>query len=317
MCNYSIYVRTLGKGGEKYAQLLKSIQNQTIPPRKVVIVLPYGYEPPKERLGYEIFEFSQKGMLQQRIYAIYHVETEYILLLDDDVSFENSFVEKLYATIKKANADCAIAPLTNDRQHQRKLSNFIGRITRTQIIRNEDTPFYIEINRLGGYSIQKELCPNKVYYTQSAHGSHCFIKSKCIQNIHFEEELWLEKSGYALPDDQVMFYKIFKHGYKIAVCTNSNFYHLDAASTGRIDRKIKLFYAKSHNFLIFWYKFIYKDEKKYINRLKDKIAITYRIISEFIFLVIPTTLVYFTHSYIVSYVKGLKDGIKAIRSNRF
>lgn len=316
MCNYSIYIRTLGKGGEKYGRLLESIHRQTIPPKKVVIVLPYGYEPPKERLGYESFEFSQKGMLQQRIYAISQVDTEFILLLDDDVTFEDSFVEKLYTTIKQTDADCAIAPLTNDKQHQRKLSNFIGKITRTQIIRKKESPFYIKINRAGGYSILKNIYANKIYYTQSAHGSHCFIKSNCIKNIHFEDELWLEKSGYALPDDQVMFYKIYKQGYKIAVCTNTIFYHLDAASTGRENRKIKLFYAKSHNYLIFWYKFIYKDEKKYINKLKDKIAIVYRIISELIFLVIPTIIIYHRLSYFTSYLKGLRDGIKAIKLNK-
>lgn len=316
MYNYSIYIRTLGKGGEKYAQLLNAINQQSIPPQKVVVVLPYGYPLPKERLGYESFEFSPKGMLQQRIYAINHVETEYILLLDDDVTFDSLFVEKLYATMIRTDADCVIAPITDDKQHQRILSNFIGKITRTQIISKKASQFYIRINKSGGYSIQKNILTDKIYYTQSGHGSHCFIKSECIKNIHFEDELWLEKSGYALPDDQVMFYKIFKYGYKIAVCTNTYFYHLDAASTGRKDRKLKLFYAKSHNYLIFWYKFIYKDEGKYINKLKDKIAIIYRIISEFIFLVIPTILIYHKLSYIISYIKGLKDGIKAIKSKQ-
>lgn len=43
---YSIYIRTLGKGGSKYQCLLNSIDAQTIRPTDVFVVLPYGYTPP-------------------------------------------------------------------------------------------------------------------------------------------------------------------------------------------------------------------------------------------------------------------------------
>lgn len=52
-CIYSVYIRTLGKGGDKYQRLLDSIKKQTIQPLEVVVVLPYGYKKPKERLGYD------------------------------------------------------------------------------------------------------------------------------------------------------------------------------------------------------------------------------------------------------------------------
>lgn len=51
--SYSVTIRTLGSAGEKYAATLDSIAKQKIKPEEVVVVIPYGYDLPKERLGYE------------------------------------------------------------------------------------------------------------------------------------------------------------------------------------------------------------------------------------------------------------------------
>ena len=50
-CRYSVYIRTLGRGGDKYSKLLQSIDSQTVKPEEVVVVLPHGFRPPEERLG--------------------------------------------------------------------------------------------------------------------------------------------------------------------------------------------------------------------------------------------------------------------------
>ena len=60
---YSVVIRTLGSGGLKYRALLESIKRQTIKPKEVIVVLPEGSQLPEERLGYETFYFSKKGML--------------------------------------------------------------------------------------------------------------------------------------------------------------------------------------------------------------------------------------------------------------
>ena len=64
---YSIVIRTVGKAGEKYQKLLDSIKKLNVQPAEVLVVLPKGYEKPKERLGDEKFVYSEKGMVQQRI----------------------------------------------------------------------------------------------------------------------------------------------------------------------------------------------------------------------------------------------------------
>lgn len=276
---YSIYIRTLGKGGEKYHRLLQSIDKQTIKPQEVVVVLPEGYNPPQEKLGYERFEYSEKGMVKQRIYSINKAKTPYILLLDDDVEFEPKYVEKIFNTMIKANAQCCIPIIHDDSIHstlfRRIIEKFFGICSHI----NTHDNFYIKINKCGGLIINNKLKQDIQYYSQSGHGSNCFAETQALKNIHFEDELWLEESGYPLPEDQVMFYKIYKLGYKIAVCKDTYFRHLNAASTNDGKRYIKMVKAKAGNYLIFWYKFIYNGKTGY-DKLLSVLSICHRLFWE-------------------------------------
>lgn len=266
MLKYSIYIRTIGKGGDKYRRLLCSIDSQTIKPEEVVIVLPKGYEYPKERLGYERFAFCKKGMVQQRLFAINEVKTPYILLLDDDVEFEPNFVEKIYKTMTIAHANCCIAKMKNDAESRSKIKQIIFQLIGSTVYKNTHDQFFYKINLCGGFIVNTRYDPTKPVYSQTGHGSHCFVETKALKNIHFEDELWLEDSGYALPDDQVMFYKLYLKDYKIAVCLNTYFRHLNAASTNDGLRYLKIAQAKAGNFMIFWYRFIFMQTggtKKY------------------------------------------------------
>lgn len=261
MLDYSIYIRTLGCGGEKYQRLLHSIENLTIRPREVVVVLPRNYEPPKERLGYERFVFSKKGMLKQRIFAINDARTPYVLLLDDDVEFEPDFVEKIYKTMTAANANCCIAKMKNDAESGSKIKRKIFQLIGSTVYKNTHDQFFYKINLCGGFIVNTGYDPTQPVYSQTGHGSHCFAETAALRNIHFEDELWLEDSGYALPDDQIMFYKLYLKGYKIAVCLDTYFCHLDAASTNDGRRYLKIAQAKAGNFMIFWYRFIFMQTK--------------------------------------------------------
>lgn len=268
--SYSIYIRTLGKGGEKYARLLNSIDSQRIKPKEVVVVLPYGYKPPKEKLGYERFAFCEKGMVKQRLFAINDATTSYILLLDDDVEFEPLFVEKIYHTMLLANADCCIAKMKNDAESQSKIKKLIYHLIGSTVYKNTHDQFFYKINLGGGNVVNTGYETSKPVYSQTGHGSHCFAKTVALKDIHFEDELWLEESGYALPDDLVMFYKLHLNGHSIAVCLDTYFCHLNAACTNDGNRYLKIAQAKAGNYLIFWYRFIYLNltgRKKFLSAI--------------------------------------------------
>lgn len=308
---YSIYIRTLGKGGEKYHRLLQSIDKQTIKPEEVVVVLPKGYDPPQEKLGYERFAFSEKGMIKQRLFAFNDANTPYILLLDDDVEFEPAFIEKLYNTMTTAQADCCIAKMKNNAENGSKIKQNIFQLIGSTVYKNTNDQFYYKINLCGGFIINTGYDSNRPVYSQTGHGSHCFAKTDALKDIHFEDELWLEDSGYALPDDQVMFYKLYLKNHSISVCLNTYFCHLDAAITNNDgNRYLKIAQAKVGNYLIFWYKFIYKYNKG-INRLLCIICIIHRISLECILYFIK----YHNLNVCKSMIAGLKYGLKYIKRN--
>ena len=93
--DYSVVIRTVGKASEKYNKLLESIRKLNPQPKEVIVVLPIGYSLPQQRLGWERFVFSEKGMVKQRLYGMNTCNSSFALFCDDDVEFKPDFVEKL------------------------------------------------------------------------------------------------------------------------------------------------------------------------------------------------------------------------------
>lgn len=305
---YSIYIRTLGKGGEKYALLLNSIKHQTISPKEVVVVLPYGYDEPNEKLGTERFAYCEKGMLKQRIFAINDAKTAYILLLDDDVEFAPDFVEKEFRAMVRADAECCIAKMFNNASiNKSKIKKYINHFIGSEVYKKTHDNFLFKINNCGGFVVNTAIDKTKPVYSQTGHGSNCLCSVEALKKIHFEDELWLERSGYALPDDQVMFYKLYLSGTKIAVCMDTYFRHLDAASTNDGTRYLRIAQSKAGNFLIFWYRFIFLKKGK-IARYFTIFPAMNRILMECILYILKC------HNLAVvkAIVKGWKYGISYI-----
>lgn len=266
--DYSIIIRTLGKAGDKYQRLLESIDRQTVRPASVKVYLPYGYDLPIERLGYEEFVYCKKGMVHQRAEAFLQLTTNYVLALDDDVEFDADFVEKLFRTMEKAEADF-VSPIVSEVQSEANstsvssnkfsilgdIKNWLIGVAMAKAFKQ---PFLVKIWRTGGFLVKKNVRPNVQYFSQSGHGTCVFGKSEALKKLHFEDEYWLEDTKYALPDDMVMFYKLYLQGNVIAVNRDVRFLHLDAGSSlMNEDRKINNIFASARNGMIFWHRFVY------------------------------------------------------------
>ena len=198
-------------------------------------------------------------MVRQRVFAINDAKTPYVLLLDDDVEFEPDFVAKLLNTMTEAQTECCVAQVSSIAPGVSRLKKIINHMIGSVVYKNTHDQFYRKINLCGGYIVNTGYDPNKPVYSQSGHGSHCFAKTAALRKIHFEDELWLEDSVYALPDDQVMFYKLYLSECRIAVCLDTRFCHLDAAVSNDGTRHLKVAQAKAGNYLIFWYRFVYTN----------------------------------------------------------
>lgn len=106
--NYSIVIRTLGNTGDKYLQMLRAIERQTVKPLEILVVIPEGYSL-DHQLGTERIIRSEKGMVTQRAVGIREAKGEYLLVLDDDLDFPPDFAEQMHDHLKTRQLDCVLA----------------------------------------------------------------------------------------------------------------------------------------------------------------------------------------------------------------
>ena len=319
--NYSVVIRTIGKAGEKYQKLLNSIENLIPRPNEVIVVLTEGYELPKERIGNgleETFLYSKKGMVSQRIFGIEKAQSEYLLICDDDVSFESDFVQKLYKPIQSGIAKISAGPLFSffPAKGIRAIYNNISS-SAVETIFNKNK--YVHILKSSGWSYNRNIDINnqKYYETESLPGTCFFAEKKALEDIDFNQESWLDKHGYASMEDQALFYKAYLNRKKIVVVSDAFYVHMDA-TTSKKENNIseKVFFASGFNRFVFWYRFIYSTGGS-INKIVSVLSLIYYIIFNTLYLllkgiknrefILKNKLIY----------KGYINGIKYINSNEY
>lgn len=172
----------------------------------------------------------------------------------------------------------------------------------------------VKIWRTGGFIVNTNIQPDKQYYNQSGHGTCIFGKTKTLRDLHFEDELWLQDTKYALPDDMVMFYKLYLQGNKIAMNTQVRFAHMDAGtSLTNEDKKRNNIYASARNGFVFWHRFIYScQNKKWLSIL----CITRRVFFTLCFS-LAKSLIKITPCYFTTYKNAYKDAFKYIHSSPY
>lgn len=251
--DYTAVIRTLGTAGQKYQILLDSLVSQTHPPKKIIVYLAEGYEKPKETIGIEEIVCVKKGMVAQRALPYDEVDTEWMLCLDDDIKIEPFGVEALFKEIIKKNADgCAVDLFPHDKlSFKAKIGGLILLSSIPRLI-GKDKGYTINILGTDCYNPNpKEL---SAWSTTNAAG--CFLcRKKDFLKIHFEEDLWLDSSPYAIPEDTVMFYKMHLNGLKILTYYGNGFEHLDASTSiqnnSNNERLLRIAYSHTFNTYLF------------------------------------------------------------------
>lgn len=273
---YTAVIRTLGKSGELYQQTLDSLMQQTIKPVAIIAYIAEGYPIPKETIGIEQYVYVKKGMVAQRALRYDEVESEYILFLDDDVYLPPNAVEKLYNEMVAENGQ-VIAPCTFPNHEAPFTAKLRKSIMGKEVCRFwKDDKWAFKVLSTTGFSYNNN--PTKAVYESQTNAGPCFFCSKKdFLDTHFEEELWLDGAPYALPEDQVMFYKMYLHGLKILTSFDSGIIHLDASSTmaDSNDRMTRLIYSEYRNKFIFWKRFLCEPEKNIIKKARAIIALTF------------------------------------------
>lgn len=305
--NYSVVIRTLGQGGAKYEALINSINRQTILPQEVVVVIPDGYSMLEIHAVNERVVYSEKGMVTQRIVGIEEARNEYLLVCDDDLEFECDFVERAARLFQCHRKIDAISPSN--------MSVPTPIWTKDQIIGIINGISYISffskyahsigLTGASGHNYRIYRSEKGVYPTQSANFQCFFIKRQAALDVKMDEELWLQKYGYAWPDDQIFFYKAFLKGIKTIYVPSLKYVHLDAGvgkvtSRNRNDYALRNYFIGCRNYTIFWYRFIYTQQKHVFSKVNSVIALSFKISSRTLF-------------YTIAFAKNRnKEGLKSL-----
>lgn len=280
MISYSVAIRTLGTAGEKYEKLLDAIQKQTIKPEKIVVVLPEGYKPPEyPKWGGVEYVYSKKGILYQRIEALRYITSEYIFFCDDDVEPEPNFVEKLSEPLQSGEYDCASGPLLEFFPPKGIKYVFASLLGGACVMLHGRKNNYVRVLGTGGWSYNRSIDVNehKLFDAQALAGTCFLAKADAMRNVHFEDELWTERNGLALYEDQIMFYKLHINGYKVCVVSDAFYIHNDGKTSTK-GLKLEPIYASSCHHYVFWHRFLYLPCKNPMRRLWLRVCIEYKII---------------------------------------
>ena len=275
MMEYSVVIRTLGKAGDLYQTTLDSLLHQTIRPSAVLIYIAESYPLPKETIGIEEYHYVPKGMVAQRALQYDEVKTEYCLFLDDDVYLPQDAVEKMYNELIQHNAQ-VISPCTFNNHEMPTKAKLIKTITGKEVCRIRDDRWAFKVLRTAGFSYNNNPT-RSVYESQSNAGPCFFCRKDDFLRVRFHDERWLDKAPYALPEDQVMYYKMHKMGMKVLTSFDTGIVHLDAGTTitENKDRNLKLIFSEYRNKLIFCHRFVYLPEKTLVLRIWTIVVLAY------------------------------------------
>ena len=272
---YTAVIRTLGTAGAKYQQLLDSLQAQSVAPKAIIVYIAEGYPLPKETIGTERYVYVKKGMVAQRALPYDEVQTEWMLFLDDDVYLPREAVETLFNQLLERGAD-VISPDVFPNAKRSFFGELMMTLSGRMRARRGDDTWGYKVMRTAGYSYNAN--PTLSTYWSQTNAGPCFMcKKQTFLDIHFEDELWMDRLAYPLGEDQVMFYKMYLHGRKQLTSYDSEIVHLDAGDNRNPQKEKMLLYADIRFKILFWYRFLYSQEKSFLMKTWDILCLTYHL----------------------------------------
>lgn len=304
--SYSIAIRTLGKGGDKYRRELESIVRQTIQPEKVVVYIAEGYDVPQYRIGKEEYVAVPKGMVAQRALDYHEIGSEYMLLLDDDVFLPDDGVETLARELLGSNGDVIAADVFKAQNNSWK--GVVRDYVSSMFYPEHSDVWAFRVLRNASCTYNRRPEP-RAYLSQTAGGPASLWKKSTMLTIRYADELWLDRMGFAWGDDQLMFYKVFRNGFKLMVSYDSGIEHLDAksASTSFSKSSDRLYKRAMAQYLL-WYRSCYSPSTN-SSFERRRCRLNFALKEGEGFLVhVAYAMLKRQPSALRAYVKGLRDG---------
>lgn len=308
---YSVAIRTLGKNPDVMKKELLSITCQTFQPQKVLIYIADGFERPAFQVEKEEYICVKKGMVAQRALDYREIESDAILMLDDDVELAPDSAERMLKAMEENVADCVAADTFKNQEMTLKGKLFAFLSNWVYVRRDDGWAF--KQNRDGGFSFngypQNSFCMTEIFA-----GPCWMIKKDVFRAIHLEDELWLDRLGFSYGDDAVESYKFFLNGFKCGVLYDSGVRNLDAkTSSGVYHKSEKKFYTRSFGMLATWWRMIYiSRDKQWLSALLFGMKAWWQFNLHILLGIVKLNM-----KIPYNYIKGLKDGWDFVHSNEY
>ncbi len=257
---YSVAIRTLGKNAEVLKCELESIMRQTRQPEKVMVYIAEGYERSAFQIGKEEYVWVKKGMVAQRALEYREIDSDVILMLDDDVELAEDSAEKFLNAMVQYGADCVAADTFKNQKMNRK-QKLMAWVTSWVYARKDDGWAFKQC-RNGAFSYNSR--PSGGFYLTETFAGPCWmVKKNVLRTVRLEDELWMDRMGFAYGDDAVESYKIFLNGFISGVLYDSGVKNLDAKTSSSVYHKSgKKFYTRSFGMFATWWRMIYTSRDK-------------------------------------------------------
>jgi GT2 family glycosyltransferase len=300
----------LGTAGDKFREELISIAKQTVRPERVIVYIAEGYNRPDFTIGCEEYRWTKKGMMAQRLLPYEEIESDCLMMLDDDVSLAPDSAERMLKAMEEYGADCVGADTFKN--HEMSVKSKIYAALTNLVFPHADARWAFKIHCNGSFSyINRPV--NSFYWSQSCAGPAMVWRKSVYQQLRMSDELWLDEMGFAYGDDMLEAYKVYCNGYKLGILFDSGIKNLSAASaSSAFHRSASYFYTRTKATFCIWWRSCYAlANKSTIDRYWA--ACCYVLKAAWLFpVMIIASLVFRQISIVTLYIKGLRDGWKFV-----
>jgi GT2 family glycosyltransferase len=311
MLTYSIVIRTLGTAGDKFREELVSITKQTVQPDEVRVYIAEGYDRPNFTIGRETYHWTKKGMMAQRLLPYDDIDSDCIMMLDDDVCLAPDSAERMLSAMEQYGADCVGADIFKNHDMS-AFMKFYAAATNL-VFPHYSKKWAFKIHRNGSFSYNNN--PTKSFYwSQSCCGAVTVWKRNAYQELKMLDELWLDDMEFAYGDDMLESYKIYKNTYRLGVLFDLDIKHLNAETSKKnfCNNSQRIYIRTKAMFCIWWRSCFMPSDDKEIT------AVAFLLKTVCMFFVMCATTIILCNAYVVpNYLHGLRDGWRYVHSDEF
>ncbi len=314
MITYSIAIRTLGLAGDKFRCELESITRQTVQPERVIVYIAEGYERPPFTVGREEYVWVKKGMVAQRVLPYTEIQSQCILMLDDDAELQPYSAERLLRELEEGGYDCMGADIFEN--HRMTVLSKMKAVATNLVFPHFGQKWAFKIHRNGSFSyINRPVQP--CYPSQSCGGAVMLFRKDVYHRLRFEDELWIERLGFTFGEDLIVSNKLYRNGYRLGVSFDAGIKNLDGStSSDAYRRSSDRMRLRTRAIFIMWWRTGYNLDS---NSRGEKVltALAFGMKSVWMAGVMAVASVVLRRNCIAQYVQGLREGWRWVHTPEF